>query len=154
MGIRNRIFESRKPDIDYGKRICAYLIAFDNEGRIPVVSVPRGYFLLGGGVEEGESHMDAIKRECIEEVGRDAYVGDIVCMAERFHYMARFKREMQVVAYFYKGELLDKIAEPSEQNHDLVWLTPDECISQLFLVHQRWAVKCVLNDVNKKKRKR
>ncbi|MDO4568364.1 MAG: NUDIX domain-containing protein [Clostridia bacterium] len=154
MGLRYRAFEARKPNTEYGRRVCAYLIAFDGNGRIPAVKVSRGYFLLGGGVEDGESHIDAIKRECLEEVGRDAYVGSIICMAERFHYMTRFDREMQVLAYFYRGSLLEQVSEPTEANHELVWLTPDECASKLFLVHQRWAVKCIVGDRERKRRQR
>lgn len=30
---------------------------------------------------------------------------------------------------------------PTEADHELVWLTKDECLKKLFLDHQSWAVE-------------
>ena len=146
MGFVEKMFDSMQPHTSYGKRVCAYVIPFDENNRIAVAKIPIGCFLLGGGIENGESHYNAITRECMEEVGCRVYVGNIICRAERYHWMARFKRNMHVIAYLYSGRLLDKTAEPIEKNHTLVWLTPEECEAQLYLEHQRWAVRCAIGN--------
>ena len=140
MAILNRLFDRKKPGISYGKRTGIYIIAFDNNGRIPMAKTTRGYFLLGGGLELGESHIDCVKRECMEEAGVNVRVGDLICRSERYHYAVRFKRHMHSISYFYFGEILDKVAEPTETNHELVWLSAGDCYEKLFLAHQRWAV--------------
>ena len=35
---------------------------------------------------------------------------------------------------------LEQIAQPIEHDHELVWLSLDDCLSQLHLDHQAWAV--------------
>ena len=57
-----------KDNAEYLDREGAYLIPCRNN-QVGVVQTPKGYFFLGGGLENGESHLDCIERECIEEVG-------------------------------------------------------------------------------------
>ena len=140
MAILNKLFDRKKPGISYGMRTGIYIIAFDNDDRIPVAKTTRGYFLLGGGLEQSESHIDCVKRECMEEAGVNVRIGDLICRSESFHYAVRFKRHMHSISYFYFGQILDKVAEPTETNHELVWLNAADCYDKLFLAHQRWAV--------------
>ena len=50
-------------DVNYIDRVGAYLIPV-KEGKVGVVRTTKGYFLLGGGVDSGESHEECIRREC------------------------------------------------------------------------------------------
>lgn len=47
------------------------------------------------------------------------------------------------------GEILDKVAEPTETNHELVWLNAGDCYDKLFLAHQRWAVSVAVENTRK-----
>ena len=142
--VKEKLFDKRQPNIRYGKRIGAYIIPVRADGTIPVVRTPRGIFLLGGGVEKGESHEECIKRECLEEIGAEVLVGSLKCKSDRYHYAARFSRHMHTTSYFYTGELLGSVCEPTETNHELIYLSPDECRKKLFLKNQIWAVKVIL----------
>lgn len=53
-----------KENVKYLDRKGAYLIPFQNN-QVGVVKTPKGYFLLGGGLEKGEYDTDCIKRECL-----------------------------------------------------------------------------------------
>ena len=53
---------------EYLDREGAYLIPFRDK-EVGVVQTSKGYFFLGGGLENGESHAECIERECREEVG-------------------------------------------------------------------------------------
>ncbi len=57
----------------YPVRNAARAILCDKEGNIGILNVTkRGYHKLpGGGIEEGENVLDALKRECKEELGCD-----------------------------------------------------------------------------------
>ena len=54
-----------KEKIKYLDREGAYLIPFHNV-QVGVIQTPKGYFFLGGGLENGESHLACIERKCIE----------------------------------------------------------------------------------------
>lgn len=51
-----------------------------------VVRTSMGCSLSGGGVENGESHEECLKRECQEEIGCEIRVGDFIERAERYFY--------------------------------------------------------------------
>lgn len=64
----------KKTTLYIKERIGAYGIGFSKEGKIPVImkSLADGnkrYYLLGGGIENGETQEECLKRECLEEVG-------------------------------------------------------------------------------------
>ena len=67
----------------YYDRLGAYLICMDGD-KVAVVKTPKGYFLLGGGLEGNENHMDCIKREILEEIGFTANVHSYICSAEEY----------------------------------------------------------------------
>lgn len=49
------------------------------------------------------------------------------------------------VGYFYRAVLGEKITEPIETDHALIWHNIDEAVKVLFLDHQKWAVlNCTL----------
>lgn len=79
-----KTFGQRQANSVYQERIGAYGIGFDSRGNIPVVIArldngQEGHFLLGGGIENGETHSDCIIRECLEEAGLRVIPKDLVC---------------------------------------------------------------------------
>ncbi len=63
----------------------AYLIPMKDD-KIGVVKTSKGYFLLGGGLDSGESHEECITRECLEEAGQKIldYMGSTELIANLF----------------------------------------------------------------------
>ncbi len=70
-----------KENAEYFDREGVYLIPF-RKTQVGVIQTPKGYFFLGGGLENGESHLDCIERESIEEVGYSTLVEGRLCSAE------------------------------------------------------------------------
>ena len=109
-----------KGNVNYIDRAGAYLIPF-KDGKVGVVRTQKGYFLLGGGLDDGESHKECIKRECLEEVGYSVFVGKKVCSAETYC-------EHPTICYFhpiqtyYVGELLEQESASVEDDHEFMWL--------------------------------
>ncbi len=64
-----------KENVKYVDREGAYLIPIRNN-HIGVIKTSKGFFFLGGGFEEGESHIACIERECMEEAGYMVSVKD------------------------------------------------------------------------------
>ena len=67
MYIEHKVFGIKK-NVNYMDREGAYLLP-TKDGKVGVVKTPKGYFLLGGGLDSDESHEECIKRECFEEAG-------------------------------------------------------------------------------------
>lgn len=140
-------FGSRVDGKEYRQRIGAYAVAFDREGRVALVEAPaartdeRWLFLPGGGIEPGETPEDCVCRECLEELGRPAQVGTLLCTGEEYVFSAKSGDYMHLVGHCYRAALGEQIQEPVETDHVLVWADPKTCAKRMFLRYQSWAVE-------------
>lgn len=107
-----KVFGKRNKNETYVDRIGAYIIA-EKDGCFAAVETPRGFFLIGGGIENNESHIDCIKRECLEETGRNVQIDGYLCSAEIFTVHDRLG-PFHPVQYYYYGKLSDIVTVPIE----------------------------------------
>ena len=140
-------------DITFGKKIDgvtyltrtgAYLIAFDNN-LLACIRTSGRYFLIGGGIEEPETHTECILRECLEETGYAADVQTYIGCAEEARFYPGYGY-FHLIQFYYSGRLLKKQLEPVEPDHGLAWIAPDEIDEKLYIEAQRWAVKTYLQQ--------
>jgi 8-oxo-dGTP diphosphatase len=136
-----KTFGEKEKDRQYKDRAGVYAIIFDNKGSVAAVRVPEGSFLIGGGIEEGETHEECLKRECLEETGYDIEVKDFICKGNTYFYSEQLNVYHFLICYFYLAELKDKIKEPVEEDHEFEWLAINEIEEKLFFKHQIWAIK-------------
>jgi len=137
-----------KENVEYTDREGAYLILI-RDNQVGVVKTPKGFFLLGGGLENGESHIECIERECIEEAGVAVVVKDKICSAETYcrHDIIGYFHPIQT---YYIGELVSKVASPIEKDHEFMWIEYDELKGKMYVEMQNWALKqCFKNTYNK-----
>jgi 8-oxo-dGTP diphosphatase len=121
-------------------RPSAYGLAADVMGRIAVVRTPQGLFLAGGGIEPGEAPHDAVVREMREECGLDVRVGSWSARAVDFVYSTTEHTHFEKRSTFLDVSVSAAGAAGSEADHELVWVTPQEAITQLSHPSHRWAV--------------
>lgn len=132
-----------KEETEYKDRQGAYLIPV-RDSYIGVIQTNKGYFLLGGGLAEGESDETCIRRECIEEAGYSVSIKYKICSAETYC-------KVPVIGYFhpmqryYVGEMLEKIQEPTEADHRLVWVEFEKLKGKMYLEMQNWAIEKAWN---------
>ena len=128
-----------KENVEYFDREGAYLIPWCND-RVGVIRTPKGCFFLGGGLECGESHAEGIARECLEEAGYSAAVGEKICSAEMYgkHPTIGYFHPIQT---YYSGELIDKAAVPTETDHIFCWMEYGKLQGKMFLEMQNWALE-------------
>lgn len=128
-----------KENAEYLDREGAYIIPCRNN-QVGVVQTPKGYFFLGGGLENGESHLECIKRECLEEVGYSVRVESRLCSAEAYikHSTIGYFHPIQT---YYWGKLLDKEATATETDHILCWIEYDQLRGTMFVEMQNWALE-------------
>lgn len=125
----------------YVDRKGVYAIILNEKKEIAVVKIPHGYFLPGGGLEGDESQQKCLKRECIEELGWDIEINEYVCCADNYHFSFYRNKYLHSISYFYLVTKLEKMTEPIELDHELVWIPIEECSEKLFLKHQAYAVE-------------
>lgn len=134
----HKVFGEKGP-FSYVTRKGAYLIAI-RENRIAVVKTSKGRFLLGGGIDPGETDEEAILRECREETGYSAIVRQFVCSAEAY-------TEHPVLGHFhpvqnyYIGELTVPEQAPIEQDHTLEWVPYEKLRGRFYAPMQNWALE-------------
>ena len=127
--------------VEYRHRKGAYLVAFDR-GMLCAVRTKSGELLLpGGGLEEGENHEECLLRECLEETGCDAQVGDYLCSAD-IYYRHPTIGPFHQIQFYYHGSLLEQLAPVSEEEEsEGIFLLPLSELDRLYLPIQRYAVE-------------
>lgn len=141
MSVTHKVF-GIKENVNYIDRIGVYFIP-SKDGKIGVVKTPKGYFLLGGGLDSDEGHEECIRRECLEEIGYTVSVGNKVCSAEMYSEHPTIGHFHPIQTY-YVGELLEQISTPTEEDHVFEWVEYNELVDNMYLEMQSWALKqCV-----------
>lgn len=133
------IFGEKLSEVKYTERTGVYGIAVDNTGKVATIKTPAGYFLPGGGIEDGETHKECLKREFIEETGCEIEIGRYIGKASLYHITKKGEYK-KGIGYFYTVNLKYETRKKIEEDHELLWIEPNECVKCLFLGHQSWAV--------------
>ncbi len=134
----------QRESLPYIDRPGAYLIPI-RAGKAAVVRTPKGYFLLGGGLDDAESHADCIRRECLEETGCEATVGLCIGSAETYCVHAELGPFHPIQTY-YAGEISGPVQVPQERDHQLVWVPVEELRGRMYLPMQAWALEMALRE--------
>ncbi|MCI8833110.1 MAG: NUDIX domain-containing protein [Clostridia bacterium] len=139
-------------NVEYRKRPGAYAIIVNkDDDKIGIVKVitDEGVenFYLGGGIEEGETKLEALKREMIEEAGYT--IKNIKELEEVGSYIfAEDHGYIEVIASVYIAEFDKKVAEPIEKDHNVIWVKPEEYVDKMF---REWQTYIMEKFIEKRK---
>ncbi|WP_160680398.1 NUDIX domain-containing protein [Clostridium sp. C8-1-8] len=138
--VEENVFGEKLYGVEYTDRIGVYGITFNKEGKVGTIKKIDKYFLPGGGLEVNEDYEQCVKREFIEETGYEisikSYIGEAILYHE-----SRTKRKLKGIGHFYIVDLLNFTDKKVEEDHELIWLDPEECIKMLLLEYHSWAVR-------------
>ena len=134
----HKIFGTKEQN-KYYDRQGAYIIPIcGNE--IGVVETPKEFFLLGGGLDSGESDLQCIERECLEEAGYEVEIVREVGSAETYmvHPTIGYFHPIQK---YYLGKLRNKVKEPVEPDHIFKYVRFEDVRGKMYLKMQSWAIE-------------
>ena len=140
---------SKNKNIKYKPRPGAYAIIIgENEKKVGIVTDGDGFFYLGGGIEKGETELEALKRELIEESGYSIKnIKEFKTVGEYLY--AENKGYLEVIANVYIAEFDKKVAEPIEKDHTVLWVEPEEYASKMFREWQRYIMESFIEERGK-----
>ncbi len=128
-----------KENISYTDRIGAYLLPI-KDGKIAIIKAPKGYFFYVGGKEVTERDEECLKRECLEEIGYAVNIKEKICSAEAYIIHSEIG-DFHPIQTYYSGELKEKITEPIESDHKLIWVKIEHLKGKMFAEMQNWALE-------------
>lgn len=131
------IFGEKFNHLKYQRRDGCYAVIIDtNKQQVASILTAKGsYFLPGGGIEEGETPEECLRRELLEETGY-AFIGK----AQRY-FISPQNEPLLSNGIFFIAEFIEKVKEPMDDDHDLRWINLDQVDTLFFHEHHSWAVK-------------
>ncbi len=126
------------------KTIQAVIFSKDDKDKILLVKKldqkkPEYHWrLLKGGIEEGETEEQALKREIGEEIG----LRDMKILDRAYSYSYVFENTRQTVStYLVEANTKEPITLDTKEVVGCAWMTKKEALNLLYWVHERNAVK-------------
>lgn len=106
------------------------------------------FSLVGGGIENGETHQECLKREFIEESGYELLDIKPFVTVDCF-WLAGGKWPMESLANFYIVKIGNKICEPTEPDHIPEFININEVEKLLPLPYHKKALELFLETIHK-----
>lgn len=133
-------FGNYQAGVKYRERPGAYALLLNPVGLLGRVELPQGYFLPGGGIENGENAESALLREIAEETAFQARL--LLTLGEATEYIytpGKYATGMAKPSTFFVAEITEPTGSPSE--HPIDWVTPEVLQKSLLHQSQQWAVR-------------
>ena len=137
-------FGQREPGVVYRFRPAAFGIA-PRDGKIAMVKVTvegqgSWFDLPGGGVDPGEDDPAAVVREFGEETGLKVRCGALAARAGQLFRLPDGEPVNNHSGHYVVEIIGEDPALKIEDDHELVWFTPEEALTRLRHDSHAWAV--------------
>lgn len=151
MVLRKRVtvpkFGTKQKGVEYLHRPGAYAVIENEERQIAVIETSKGCFLPGGGIEIGESDIDALSREVLEETGYQISIQAEIGESVEYIDVEGEGKHYQIYSRFYSAQLGSKGKDDIEKDHHLVWLWPEEALKRLKPQAQGWIIQSMIKEL-------
>lgn len=124
--------EVDRPDFSVRRTVRGVIFDENNAVCIRTKKGSDFYFLPGGGIEDGEDTVQALKRECLEEAGCN--ITDIQKIGTVIEYRDETKKSK--ISECFTANLMGEKLEPTlaigdEEGFDVIWVDISEAIAIL-----------------------
>ncbi|MCR4328927.1 MAG: NUDIX hydrolase [Candidatus Roizmanbacteria bacterium] len=127
-------------DIVWKDRLTGKVVLFNNEGQVALIgNKVNDFFLLpGGGIEDNESVLGGIRRECKEETGCEIEIQEMLGMTEDF----RSRDGRHCISYGYSAKVISNGTPTLTDNEEDIgayvkWLSLPEAVELFRLQEQK-----------------
>ena len=119
----------------YKIREAARAVVFDGNGLVALLYATKTFYykLPGGGIEKGETNEQALKRECVEEIGCNVKIIDELGMTVEY----RKEFNIKQISYCYIANLVGEKGNPhlekdeAEEGFETIWVSLDDAIKKV-----------------------
>lgn len=141
-----KYFGEKLPNVQYVHRIGSYAVIIENACIAVVPSnTVNGFMLIGGGLENGESEIDGLRREAIEEIGYELKIHEKLGVATEYFYAEVENTYFAKECHFYRARLRQKVSSNTE--NELIWLEIEK-IGEIYHQCHQWIVEEELELLN------
>ena len=133
------IIGKKKKDIKYDFRETCFGICYKNN-EIYLTEKRKEVYLIGGGIEKGESDEECLKREFLEETGLEIAEITKLCDIDCFWY-TKNKKNMESLTHIYIVEITEHINTPLEAESKLIKMSLNKAKEALELPYQKRALE-------------
>jgi len=120
----------------YLVREAGRAVVVDEDKKIALLHVSKEnyYKLPGGGIEEGEDKMSALKRECLEEIGCNVEVINEIGSIVEYRKIFNLKQTSYCYLAKVKGQkgMPDFTEKERNKGFEQIWLSYDEALKALI----------------------
>lgn len=119
----------------YSTREAARAIVFDDKNFIALLHATKTHYykLPGGGIEKGETKEEALKRECLEEIGCNVEI------IKELGFTVEYRKEFDLkqISYCYIAKLVGEKGTPNlekdeaEEGFKTVWVTLKDAMEKV-----------------------
>lgn len=135
LGILNPEHATGAEASSFETRTAVRAVVYDRDGNVAVLHVTKQRYhkLPGGGVEDGEDEMMALKRECREELGCDIEVTGEVGQIIEYRKMLGLKQ----ISPCYTARVVGEKGNPSftqeesDEGFEIQWLPLDQALAAM-----------------------
>ena len=134
------VFGTPLPGVSYKHRPSAYALVRNERGEIAVARTPLACYLPGGGMDPGETPEQTIQREGREECGFVLRPLRFLGKAIEICYAEDERQYFEKHSAFVVAAVIGQDTK-TEDDHELLWLSPEDAIQALSHGSHRWAVE-------------
>ena len=110
-------------------------------GLVVLVKMPHGHYLPGGGVDPGETAVEALTRELREELGFTLLSARFFAAAEQYHWSPHYQRHHRNIGQFFEVEARAPESPPTIPDHVLSALDAGHALGAVVPEFQKFILK-------------